>query len=78
MEKRHCDYRDEGCDLEAKGVRKVYRLQEEGAKDRHNRKINLNVNWFKNKKNHENVQVAPRKSDKLRPPPQWLSNKEKH
>ena len=37
------------------------------------------MNWFKNnKKNQENVQVAPNKCDKLRPPPQWLSNKEKH
>ena len=60
-------------ELEARGGRKVYRLQEEGARDSHNRKINLNVNWFKdnkNKKNSENVQVAPNKCDKLRPPPQ--------
>ena len=50
-------------ELEARGGRKVYRLQEEGARDRHNRKINLNVNWFKdnnkNKKNNENVQSSP-------------------
>merc|ERR1712082_2780 len=70
-------------ELEARGGRKVYRLQEEGARDRHNRKINLNVNWFKDNnknnknKNNENVQAAPTKCDKLRPPQQWLSNKEK-
>ena len=69
-------------ELEARGGRKVYRLQEEGARDRHNRKINLNTNWFKdNNKKKENPQVAPTKYDKLRqlrPPQQWLSNKEKH
>ena len=60
-------------ELEARGGRKVYRLQEEGARDRHNRKINLNTKWFKdNNKNNENAQVAPTQYDKLRqlrPPP---------
>ena len=68
-------------EIEAKGVRKVYRLQEDGAKDRHNRKITMNTNWFKSRKKENNHQIAPTQYDnfkQLRPPPKWLSNKEKH
>merc|ERR1712082_583529 len=69
-------------ELEANGGRKVYRLQEEGAKERHNRKINLNVKWFKdnNKNNNssEKTEVPTMMFNKLRPPHHWLSDKEKH
>ena len=56
----------------------MYSLQEEGARDRHNWKINLNNNWFKNQKTPENDPIEIHKSDRLKPPPpQWLSSREK-
>ena len=57
----------------------MYSLQEEGARDRHNWKINLNNNWFKNQKTPENDPIEIHKSDRLRlnPPSRWLGSRKK-